>query len=249
MICLIMPAAPSHAATCDLPEQGTGRVADVLDIRTLRMTDGAEIRLAGIEPAPGEDSSAAAAALVIGRDVTLHGDSDMPDRYGRQPALVVLGADVPSLQFQLLAQGAVLASGTLTDRACAAELAAVEAAARHARRGIWARDGIIKNAAIPGDILAELGRFVVAEGRIVSVREAGTTTYLNFGRRWTRDFAVTISRRMVAAFTGAGMMLKPLEKRRVRVRGWVESRGGPRIEIRHLGQIEVVGDERTAGRE
>lgn len=242
-------ASPAIAAGCDLPEQGAGRVLDVIDARTVRLSDDAEIRLAGIAPLRSAEATAALAARVVGRDVTLRGDSDSPDRYGRQTAFIFLDADAPSLQVQLLTAGAALASGTIADPACARELAAAEAEARRAKRGLWAAAGVIKNAAIPDHILAELGRFVVAEGRVVSVREAGATTYLNFGRRWTRDFAVTISRRMMSAFAGAGIALKSLERRRVRVRGWVESRGSPRIELRHLGQIEVVGDAMTAGRE
>jgi hypothetical protein len=65
---------------------------------------------------------------------------------------------------------------------------------------------------------------------------------LNFGRNWTRDFAVTISRRMLPGFEAAGIGLKSLENRRIRVRGWVEARGGPRIEALHVGQIEVLGE-------
>jgi hypothetical protein len=87
-----------------------------------------------------------------------------------------------------------------------------------------------------------VGQFALVEGKVVSVREAGTTIYLNFGRRWTQDFAVTISRRVGAAFEAAGIALKSLENKRIRVRGWVEQRGGPRIEIRQIGQIERLGD-------
>ncbi|HMJ42608.1 MAG TPA: thermonuclease family protein, partial [Pseudolabrys sp.] len=60
-------------------------------------------------------------------------------------------------------------------------------------------------------------------------------------RNWTRDFAVTISRRMIGAFEAAGMNVKSLENRQIRVRGWVEARSGPRIELLRLGQIERVG--------
>jgi len=239
--CIIGSSAIAHAS-CSFPEQGTGRVADVIDVRTIRMADGAEIRLAGIEPAPGGGSASTLAALVAGRDIQLHGDSDAPDRYGRQAAFATLTPGSPPIQFQLLDQGTALASGTIADRACAAALSAAEARGRGAKRGIWGNIGVIKNAAIPGDIQAQLGRFVVVEGRVLSVREAGSTTYLNFGRRWTRDFAVTISRRMMSTFAGAGITLRSLEGRRIRVRGWVESRGGPRIEARHVGQIEAVGD-------
>lgn len=242
VIGLIASTSIVYASACSFEPQGIGRITEVIDIRTLRLSDGAEIRLAGIEPATPQQPTGALAALIPAEEVAVHGDSDTPDRYGRQTAFIFTDIDGPPLQARLLNAGAVLASGTIPDRACAAELAAAEAAARRAKTGIWSRDDVIKNAAIPGDILAQLGRFVVVEGRVLSVREAGTTTYLNFGRRWTRDFAVSISRRMMTAFAGAGIALKSLERRRIRVRGWVESRGGPRIEARHVGQIEVVGD-------
>jgi hypothetical protein len=82
---------------------------------------------------------------------------------------------------------------------------------------------------------------MLVEGKVVSVRQAGATTYLNFGRNWTRDFAVTISRRVLPVFEAAGMAPKSLENRRIRVRGYVEARGGPRMELLRVGQIELLG--------
>jgi hypothetical protein len=76
----------------------------------------------------------------------------------------------------------------------------------------------------------------------MSVRQAGGTVYVNFGRRWTRDFAATISRRMIPYLEAAGIIPASLENHRVRVRGWVERRGGPRINVLRVGQIEVIGD-------
>ncbi|MCX7307688.1 MAG: hypothetical protein NTZ72_06970 [Afipia sp.] len=43
------------------------------------------------------------------------------------------------------------------------------------------------------------------------------------------------------SFEAAGLDLKSLEGKKIRVRGWVEKRGGPRIEATRSGQIEVVG--------
>jgi endonuclease YncB( thermonuclease family) len=240
----ISTSAQSASAACMFAAQGEGRVADVIDVRTLRLSDGNVIRLAGIEPiANSSGPTNDLFALASGRDVTLYGESDMPDRYGRQPAFVFVDPAAPSLQAQLLAQGAALASGSISDKACAAELAAAEGLARRLKRGIWAQTNVIKNAESPGDILADVGRFGVVEGRVLSVRQAGTVTYVNFGRRWTEDFAVTVSRRMIAAFETAGIMLKSLERRHIRVRGWIERRGGPRIEALGVWQIEVVGDK------
>ena len=140
-----------------------------------------------------------------------------------------------------MAQGEALFSGAVTNKDCASVLTASEAEARQAKRGTWADPAAIKNAESPGDILAGIGRFIIVEGKVLSVRQAGATTYLNFGRNWTRGFAVTISRRMIPALEAAGILLKSLENRRVRVRGWVEARGGPRIEVLRVGQIELLG--------
>ena len=247
---LVAAVRPLVAAGCFYPPQGEGRVTAVIDARSFRLEDGREIRLAGIEQASsdkdreasGQDKTASAlAAIVAGREVTLRGEDDAPDRYGRQSAFVFVGPSATPVQAQLLAQGEALASGGVTDKDCVSVLAAAEAAARQSRQGIWSEPSAIKNAESPGDILAGIGRFAVVEGKVLSVRQAGATTYLNFGRNWTRDFAVTISRRMLPGFEAAGMTVKSLENRRIRVRGWVEARGGPRIEALHAGQIEVLG--------
>jgi endonuclease YncB( thermonuclease family) len=240
---LMSTTVPAFAAPCSFEPQGEGRVAAVIDLKTFRLEDGREVRLAGIEPANPDQAKGAAAltAILAGRDVTLHGQDDSPDRYGRQPAFVfVEGADTP-VQSELLSRGEALAAANVADRECAKSLADAEAAARQAKKGTWADPTAIKNAESPGDILAGIGRFTVVEGKVLSVRQAGATTYLNFGRNWTRDFAVTISRRMIPAFEAAGLEPKSLENRRIRVRGYIEARGGPRIEALLVGQIEMLG--------
>jgi endonuclease YncB( thermonuclease family) len=238
-------ADPAIAAGCAFEPQGEGRVTAVIDARSFRLEDGREVRLAGIEPVMIETTNANRAsvlsAIVAGQEVTLRGADDAPDRYGRQPAFVYLSSSDSLVQGLLLSQGNALVAADVADKDCAAELAAAEAAARQAKRGTWADPTAIKNTESPGDILAGIGRFTVVEGKVLSVRQAGATTYLNFGRNWTRDFAVTISRRMLGAFEAAGIVLKSLENRRIRVRGWVEARGGPRIEVLRVGQIELLG--------
>ncbi|MBA4036431.1 MAG: nuclease [Bradyrhizobium sp.] len=229
-------------ADCAFEPQGEGRVAAVVDGRSLRLDDGREIRLAGIERAGTDSASRAAlAAIVSGRHVALHGEDDAPDRYGRQPAFVFAEGSETSVQGEMLRRGEALASAEVADKECAAELAAAEKVARQGKLGIWAHPAAIKNAESPGDILAGMGRFAVVEGRVLSVRQAGTVTYLNFGRNWTRDFAATISGRIMPAFEAAGLAPKSLENKRIRVRGYVGSRGGPRIELLRPGQIEVLG--------
>jgi endonuclease YncB( thermonuclease family) len=233
------------AAACQFESQGEGHVAAIVDARSVRLDDGREIRLTGIEPTA--TTKQALTSLLAGRDVTLRGTDDTPDRYGRQVAIMFTGESDTSVQATLLAQGDAIVSAEIADKDCAAALMSSEAEARRQKKGNWADPSAIKNAESPDDILAGIGRFVVVEGKVLSVRQAGATTYLNFGRNWTRGFAVTISRRIVPAFESAGITLKSMENRRIRVRGWVEGTAGPRIDVRLVGQVELLGANEPTG--
>lgn len=240
----LLAASAAHAAPCAFEPQGEGRVAAVIDARSFRLADGREIRLAGIEPVSADAArrTAALSAIVAGRDVTLTGEDDAPDRYGRQTAFAFIAGEANSVQALLLAQGEAFYAADIANKDCAAALLAAEAAGRVAKKGIWAGSSATKNAESVGDITAGNGRFMLVEGRVLSVRQAGATTYLNFGRNWTRDFAVTISRRMLPSLEAAGMAPKSLENRRIRVRGFIETRTGPRIELLRPGQLELLAN-------
>lgn len=234
---------------------GSGKVNAVLDGRTFVLEEGRELRLAGIEVPTtmhgAKDAAPLAAAqtakvaleeLIGDRAVRLKHLSPEADRYGR----ALVHVFVPRDNSETWVQHAMLAEGharvaTRLDPACAKELLAAEAAARAAGRGLWADPQFrLRPAEDPADILGDRGRFALIEGKVLSVRESGGTVYLNFGRRWTRDFAVTVLKRNERRFTAAGMELKKLEGRRVRIRGWVEERGGPRIEAHGPEQIEIA---------
>jgi len=168
------------------------------------------------------------------------------DRYGRVLAYAfpVRGGIEHSAQAELISAGFARVAARIGNRDCAAELLGRERAARQAKLGLWAGSYYdLLNAANPADVLAERGRFALVEGKVVSVRESGATIYVNFGRRWTEDFTVTILKRNERTFTAAGMEPKRLAGRRVRVRGWIEERGGPWIEAAHPEQIELTDRE------
>ncbi|WP_439407766.1 thermonuclease family protein [Bradyrhizobium sp. DASA03076] len=242
---LLSAGLPAVAAPCQFEAQGEGRVAAITDARSVRFDDGREVRLTGIEATA--TTRQALTSLLVGRDVILRGTDDTPDRYGRQGALLFIGeSDIP-VQSMLLAQGDALVSAEITDKDCSAALMSSEAEARRQKKGSWADLSAIKNAESPDDILAGIGRFMVVEGKVLSVRQAGAMTYLNFGRNWTHGFAVTISKRNLPAFESAGISLKSLENRRIRVRGWVEGTTGPRIDVRLLGQVELLGANEPTG--
>jgi hypothetical protein len=172
----------------------------------------------------------------------------MADRYGRIPARVFLSRDgtMRSLEGELVASGAAMVgiSGAGSRNGgdpCRSALLMAEIKAREARLGLWSDPDYDTKAAdnLTG-IRASRGRFAVVEGKVLSVRESGGTIYVNFGRRWSEDFTVTILKRIGARFAAAGLEPRRLEGRRVRVRGFVEERGGPWIEATAPEQFEIA---------
>ena len=146
-----------------------------------------------------------------------------------------------SLQQGLLEQGMARVSARTGGKACSEALLTSERAARAAHRGLWADPNFaplqVENLA---KLTAEQGRFALVKGKVLSVRESGATIYVNFGRRWTRDFTVTILKRQQRTFAAAGVEPKQLERRRIRLRGWIERRGGPIIMADVPEKIEFV---------
>jgi endonuclease YncB( thermonuclease family) len=232
---------------CKAAVIGAANVRTVIDGRTLLAADGREIRLAGIE-APAGDAAAKAArlaleSLVSGREITLMRLGPETDRYGRVVALAAVppGPGGVSVQQALLAQGHARASAHIGEKGCAAAFLGAEKLARRAGLGLWADPYyVMRNAEDPAGILTVRGHFAVIEGKVLSVRESGGTIYVNFGRRWSDDFTVTILKRNERSFTAAGLPPKKLAGQHVRVRGIIEERGGPWIEAARPEQIEIA---------
>jgi hypothetical protein len=94
LILVVATTGLADAAGCAFEPQGEGRVVEIIDARSFRLADGRDILLAGIEPVVSEKAkrTSALSAILAGRDVTLRGEDDTPDRYGRQPAFVFLAS-------------------------------------------------------------------------------------------------------------------------------------------------------------
>jgi endonuclease YncB( thermonuclease family) len=237
-----------------------GEVAGVIDGRSFRLADGREVRLAAIEAppllsvapddrtGPGVAAKAALEALVLHHSVAMKISGPGPDRYGRVIAYVFVGgstdapsAPLASVQGELLSRGYALLAPSGEIAACRGVLRTAERAARDAKLGLWGDPYyVMKQAENVADVLAERGRFAVVAGKVASVRESGGIVYVNFGRRWSEDFTVTILKRNERLFVGAGMEPKKLAGRHIEVRGWVEEHGGPAIEAGRPEQIEIV---------
>lgn len=247
-------AAADPAARCGSEEIASGVASTASDGRTFTLADGREIRLASIEvpategDAAGAAAKAALAALVLGQTVTLtrarpKGAASDNDRYARllAHATVTREGAQRSVAAELLGQGHARLAARVEPRACAADLSARERKARAAKLGLWADPYYeLRPAGKTAELLAERGRFTLVEGKVLSVRESGGTIYVNFGRRWSEDFTVTIPRRSERAFAEAGLVPKTLAGRTIVVRGWIEERGGPWIEAMRPEQIEIA---------
>ena len=235
-------SAKAQDAVCKLTPAGSATVAAVRDGRSLALADGRELKLAGIEAVAGSED--ALRSIVDDQPLRLEWLGQENDRYGSLVGFAYLPEARQSLQEALLLQGHALVSGRIGDKVCADSLFAAERAARTARRGLWAVGADPNFAPLSAENLAGLesarGHFALVEGKVLSVRESGAIVYMNFGRRWTRDFTVTVLKRQQRHFTAAGIDVKQLEGRRIRVRGWVERRGGPLIDATAPEQIELI---------
>jgi len=237
---LLLAGALHAQAQCGLKDLGPAEIAAVRDDAALVLTDGREVRLAAIEAGP--DAHTALRELVPGRGLRLvSASTESADRYGRLVAFVTAEGTAESLQEALLARGNARVSARVGSRACADRLLGLEDKARKDGLGLWANPNFALFRAEPGRWMdTELGRFVLVEGKVVSVRQSGGTIYVNFGRRFTRDFSVMIPRRLQAGFRAAGREPQSFTGRQLRVRGWLEWRTGPVIEATAPEQIEVL---------
>jgi micrococcal nuclease len=250
-------ARSGRPVACASEAAENGNVATVVDGRSFVVEDGRAIRLPGIEvplpPLPGETGARGEAAraaraalqdLVGGQSVELRHNGGDADRYGRELAHAYLGRgrSLRSAAHEMVTRGFARVAAQVGDRGCAEELWARERTARQAKLGLWGGEPyfVVMGADSLVGLVAGRGQFSLVEGKVLSVRESGNTIYVNFGRRWSEALTVTISKRNERTFAAGGVDPKRLENLRVRVRGFIEERSGPRIEATSPDQIELA---------
>ena len=255
----VLIAAPVSAAdgiaactAVDIPF-ATVEALGARDGATIRLADGREVRLAGVaapsdmdgSPEMARQATAALDALVAGRRVALHGFAAATDRYGRLVAQITVEKtpfEKTWVQATLVLVGAARVAPGAGAPDCAQPLLARERAARANRAGLWADAGFaLQEAGLIGPLLAAAGRFAIVEGTVRRVGEAGGTLYLDFGRRYNRDFSIIVPREAQGAFTASGLDLRALSGKRARVRGVLFERGGPAVELRLPAALELIG--------
>ncbi|WIY52497.1 thermonuclease family protein [Devosia sp. YIM 151766] len=247
----------SPAAACEgLRMAPGGLVTEVVDGDTVLLDSGLAVRLIGTQapklPLGRDDVSAwplapeAKAALenlALRREVQLGYGGEEKDRYGRALAHLFVGSgdSLVWAQMHMIEAGLARVYSFPDNRRCLDQLLAGEARARAERLGIWTDPYYsVRAADRPDEWLDRAGGYELVEGRVLLADKNGPRVYLNFGRFWKEDFTAVIEAPALRLFERDGLDPLLLEGALVRIRGWVDDRDGPRIEVTHPEQIEVV---------
>jgi micrococcal nuclease len=251
-------------AFCADPPEARARVVSITDRLEIALGDGRQARLAGLDlpdPGRGDPASAAAARLFLtkwldDREVGLHTLSAKPDRWNRM--LVELYAPTPyggspagaaagetSVSMVLISAGLARFWPEPEALACASSRLAAEAEARNKRLGLWLDPYYAVVEASDLDKLHERdGQFTLVEGTPSRVGEGRSRYFIDFGPH--RGFTVVIPKRRAKAFERAGMTISALAGARIRVRGALDDRFGPRMTISEPEDIERLETDGAA---
>ena len=257
-LAVLSPAAPAFADGA-LDDGGRAVVSEVVDGDTVRLESAiagaTQVRLVGIQAPklplgrPGFAAWPLAAvakraleAIVLGRAVRFAHGGRRLDRHGRLLAHLHVddkaGGDGLWVQGELLRRGMARVYTFSDNRRLAAEMLALEGAARAARLGIWAHPFYAIRATQGAGRFFDT--FQIVEGKVLDAARVKGRVYLNFGPDWRTDFTISLSAKARRLFKGAGLDPLTLKGRRVRVRGWIKRFNGPLIDASHPEQIEVL---------
>jgi micrococcal nuclease len=245
---------------CSDLESGPRRtVTSIIDGETVALDDGTEFRLIGALAPRALDVGAEAGrwpvevaaqeelrALLLGRSIEIAFAGEQTDRHGRLQGHAFWrdGSDLRWAQAHMLEQGLARAYVAGGHPACAGELVAQEGRAREARRGLWAEAAYeVRRAVRPAELARYVSTFQVIEGRVVRVAQVRGVTYLNFDRDWRTGFSASLRRSDLGLLGDFAERPTALEGRLVRVRGWIEEKPAPSIDLSSGGLFEVVGDD------
>lgn len=245
------------AAAAALVDGGRAVVSAIVDGDTVLLDQSIEgsneVRLVGIQ-APklplgregfkkwplADEAKTMLRELTLGRTVTLKFGGRRIDRHGRLLAHLFVGQQW--VQGALLADGMARVYSFADNRARVHDMLQLEAQARAAGRGIWGNS--YYNLRTPAQLDQLIGTFQLVEGTVFDATTVRGRTYLNFTDDWRQDFTITLDRRAFRLFKDAGIDPLSLKDKAVRVRGWLNKRNGPMIEVTHPEQIEVLDDAR-----
>jgi len=244
--------APSLAgAACPVVGDTPVRVAGVNARLEIVLDDGRLMRLAGLDlpdPGRGEPETAANANAFLakslaGRGMTARILAPRRDRWNRTLVDLFVAGDIPdrpeSVAALLLAAGFARVRPEVETRDCQAVRLAAERAARAQGLGLWTDPYYsVVEAGDTQDLRERDGLFAIVEGKVLKVGVGRARYYVDFGRRGA--FTATVPKRLEKNFAQVGIDVTALAGARVRMRGALDNRFGPRMEIIDPQQIERI---------
>lgn len=256
---IAIPATSRANDGCSATGVEVGVVAGVEARLELRLRDGRLVRLAGLDPAlstpsvPDRDEQARVAltGLVAGQTIGIRPLNPQPDRWGRIVALAF------ALEGPLADRDGGLAAAIIGNgfgrylaepgaHGCRSSLIAAESKARVARLGLWSDPyyGLlaIDNVA---DITERAGTIVVVEATLAAVKPGPYRTKLILSDRGTgshggQTLSASILPRTVKNFEADGVHVSSLIGQTLRLRGLLDTRFGPQIELASPDALEVT---------
>ncbi len=232
------------------PESATATA--VIDGDTLQLADGKILRLTGIEApkrdlAPGdaamaqqaEAAEAALQVLIGGGAIALRSDAGRKDRYGRRLAQAFNGAG-DWLQAALVVGGHARVRGDARNRLGLRTLLKLEAETRAAAQGIWRHPAFALRRADDPALARFAGSFQIIEGEVYAAAIVGGTGFINFSPDRETDLTLVLKKPALELCAQAMFDISALTSKPIRCRGWLDLYKGPRIDITHPEQIEVL---------
>jgi len=266
----LAPAGGLRAADGLCPGDGgtSARVVSVDERLELALENGIRLKIAGVDPprpTPGDPdldfrARDRLAQWLVGQEILFRPLAPGPDRWGRVVAFVFAvapettpastngpGAAQLPVGEALIDAGLARYEPSAAARPCRSALLAAEAGARASGLGLWADPYYAIIAAADRLSFAEkAGSSVIVEGRIAGIASRRPRITLYFGPRRGGDFSVTILPRNSKTYEAAYASLAGLTGQTVRVRGLLDTRFGPQIEISDPDEVEAAGQGQDA---
>lgn len=223
-------------------------VSRVTPAGELALIDGRLLTIAGVEPwrSPKDagvlhdEPARWIAELIADGDVRALIAAEPADRWGRQRAEIFLGGQ--HLQTALAQAGAAMLRSGGVVASCAAAVRAAEAPARAAGLRLWAGpDAPVAQAQDGAKLSVQDGRFIVVTGQPTRFSMARNRAFLDFGLPGSGALTVTIRKEALTRLGAAGFKPQEWLDRPVTVRGTLERRRNPTIEIEGPEGIELIG--------
>jgi len=267
----LAPAGGLRAADGLCPGEGgtSARVVSVDERLELTLENGIRLKIAGVDPprpTPGDPdldfrARDRLAQWLVGQEILFRPLAPGPDRWGRVVAFVFAampestpastngpGPAQSPVGEALIDAGLARYEPSAAARPCRSALLAAEAGARASGLGLWADPYYAIIAAADRLSFAEkAGSSVIVEGRITGIASRRPRITLYFGPRRGGNFSVTILPRNSKTFEAAYASLAGLTGQTVRVRGLLDTRFGPQIEISDPDEVEAAGQGQDAG--